>query len=127
MATTNIADLPFNKAELPQRDIPRETIEHVADPQVNQPYVPPKQPEYIERVSTVPQPSKFDKFLFEFRIPIMVCVVYLLFELPASQATLLRFAPSLFTDSTTGLLAKSVSFGVVFYAVTLAMDYISHP
>jgi hypothetical protein len=127
MATTNIADLPFNKAELPQRDIPRETIEHVADPQVNQPYVPPRQPEYIERVSHVPQTSKLDKFVYEFRIPILVCVVYLLFELPASQATLLRFAPSLFSDSNTGLLAKSVSFGMLFYGVTLGMDYLSRP
>ncbi len=57
----------------------------------------------------------------------MVCVVYLLFELPSSQATLVRFAPSLFTDSTTGLLAKSVSFGVMFYAVTLGMEYMSRP
>ena len=127
MATTNIADLPFNKAELPQRDIPRETIEHVADPQVNQPYVPPKQPEYIERVQIAPQTSKIDKLIYEFRIPIMVCVVYLLFELPSSQAMLLRLAPSLFTDSTTGLLAKSVSFGVVFYAISLGMEYLSRP
>lgn len=127
MATTNIADLPFNKAELPQRDIPRETLEHVADPQVNQPYVPPKQPEYIQRTSTVPQPNKFDRFIYEFRIPILVCVVYLLFELPSSQATLLRFAPSLFTDSNTGLLAKSVCFGAMFYGVTMGMDYMSRP
>ena len=124
---TKIEDLPFNKAELPPRDIPRETVEHVVDPQVQQPYVPPKQQEYIERVSTVPPTSKFDKLVYEFRIPIMVCVVYLLFELPSSQATLLRFAPSLFTDSTTGLLAKSVCFGVLFYGVTMGMEYMSRP
>jgi len=123
---TKIEDLPFNKAELPPRDIPRETLEHVTDPQVQQPYVPPKQQEYIERV--VPPPiSKFDKLVYEFRIPIMVCVVYLLFELPASQSLLLRVAPSLFTDSSTGLLVKSVCFGVVFYGVTLGMEYMSRP
>jgi hypothetical protein len=124
---TKIEDLPFNKAELPPRDIPRETVEHVVDPQVQQPYVPPKQPEYIERVSTVPPTSKFDKLVYEFRIPIMVCVVYLLFELPASQSTLLRIAPTLFTDSTTGLLAKSACFGVLFYGVTMGMEYMSRP
>jgi len=46
---TNITDLPYNtKTELPSRDIPRETIEHVADPQTTPTYMPPKPPPYIE-------------------------------------------------------------------------------
>ncbi len=123
--TTNVADLPFNKAELPSRDIPRETVDHVTDTQVTQQYVPPRAPEYIERPPD--RQSKIDKLLEEFRIPIMVGVVYLLFEMPMSQAFLLRTAPSLLADSSTGLLFKSVSFACAFYAVSMGLEYMSKP
>jgi len=124
---TNVADLPFNKAELPARDIPRETLEHVTDPQVTQQYVPPKAPDYIASQSNVPTQSKLDKILEEFRIPIMVGIVYMLFEMPISQSMLLRIAPTLFADASTSLLVKSVSIAVAFYAVSLGLEYMSKP
>ncbi len=124
--TTNVADLPFNKAELPSRDIPRETVEHVTDAQVTQQYVPPRAPEYIHRPVPDKQ-SKMDKLLEEFRIPIMVGVVYLLFEMPMIQAFLLRTAPSLLADSSTGLLFKSAAFACAFYAVSMGLEYMSKP
>ena len=124
---TNVADLPFNKAELPARDIPRETIDHAADPQVTQQYVPPRAPDYIASQSTVPTQSKLDKLLEEFRIPIMVGIVYMLFEMPLAQSMLVKLAPTLFADSSTSLLVKSVSMAVSFYAVSLGLEYMSKP
>ena len=61
--TTNVADLPFNKAELPSRDVPRETISHVTDPQVTQSYVPPREPDYIDRQMPELKQSKIEKLL----------------------------------------------------------------
>jgi hypothetical protein len=125
--TTNVADLPFNKTELPSRDIPRETLSHVTDNQVTQSYVPPKEPDYIHRQLPDLKQSKMDKLLDEFRIPIMVGVVYLLFEMPMVQAFLLRTAPGLLADASTGLLFKSVSFALVFYSVSMGLEYMSKP
>jgi hypothetical protein len=125
--TTNVADLPFNKTELPSRDIPRETLSHVTDPQVTQSYVPPKEPEYIDRQIPDMKQSKMDRLLEEFRIPIMVGVVYLLFEMPMTQSMLLRMAPTLLADSSTGLLFKSVSFAFAFYSVAMGLEYMSKP
>jgi len=124
---TNVSDLPFNKTELPARDIPRETVDHVTDPQVNQPYVPPRAPEYIDRHVPDIKQSKMDKILDEFRIPIMVGVVYLLFEMPMAQSMLMRTAPSLMADASTSIFFKSVSFSIAFYAVTVGMEYMSKP
>jgi hypothetical protein len=124
---TNVADLPFNKAELPARDIPRETIDHVADPQVTQQYVPPKVQEYIAAQPTAPSQSKLDRLLEEFRIPILVGIVYMLFEMPLAQSMLVKFAPTLFADSSTSLFVKSVSMAAAFYAVTLGLEYMSKP
>ena len=50
--STPISELPYNTAtnkvtELPERDIPRETISHTTDAQVTPTYIPPKQQEYL--------------------------------------------------------------------------------
>lgn len=125
--STNVADLPFNKAELPSRDIPRETLEHVADPQVTQSYVPPKAQEYIVPQPTEVKVSKMDKILEEFRIPILVGIVYLLFEMPFTQGMLLKLAPTLFTETSSGLFVRSITFAAAFYAVTIGLEYMSKP
>jgi hypothetical protein len=124
---TNITDLPYNtKTDLPSRDIPRETITHVADPQVTPTYMPPKEQPYIEHQPTYTEQSKFDKFIEEFRLPLLVAVLYFLFETPTIQSMLVRFAPSLFTE-TTGLLSKSICFGAMYYSAMMGADYLSKP
>jgi hypothetical protein len=35
-----------------------------------------------------------------------------------------RFAPSVFADATTGLFAKSICFGALYYAVTIGATYL---
>ncbi len=125
---TNITDLPYNtKTELPSRDIPRETIEHVADPQITPTYIPPKPAPYIESQPVHVEPSKMERFMDEFRIPIMIALLYFIYETTAVHTLLVRIAPTLFTDNTTGLLLKSVCFGLLYYGTFLGMDYLSKP
>jgi hypothetical protein len=117
---TNITDLPYNtKTELPSRDIPRETIEHVVDPQITTTYVPPKSPEYIEQQ---PLERKVD-WMEELRLPIMMGLLYFLFDLPVLHLMLVKTAPTIFTDTTSGLLAKSLCFSLFYYAAIMGADY----
>jgi hypothetical protein len=120
---TNITDLPYNvKTELPSRDIPRETIEHVVDPQINPIYVPPKTPEYIEQQPTLER--KID-WMEELRLPIMMGLLYFLFDLPVLHLMLVKTAPTIFTDTTSGLLAKSLCFSLFYYAAVFGADYLN--
>jgi len=124
---TNINDLPYNtKTELPSRDIPRETLEHVADPQVTPNYIPPKAPEYIEH-QPIHMENKLDRLIDEFKIPILVGILYFIFEMPTLSSSLVRFAPTIFTETTTGLLAKSACFGALYYGAMMMADYLSKP
>ena len=129
--TTNINDLPYNTSntvELPQRDIPRETLEHTSDPQVTQTYTPPKPLDYIEHSPLqVSQPSKLDRFLEEFRMPILVSILYILFNLPMIQLSLEKMAPSLFMESSTSILARGILFGVIYYSSLQFSDYLNKP
>ena len=129
--TTNINDLPYNTSntvELPQRDIPRDTLEHTSDPQVTQTYTPPKPLDYIEHSPLqATQPSKLDRFLEEFRVPILISILYILFNLPMVQTTLEKIAPSLFINSSTSVVAKGVLFGSIYYASLMASDYLNQP
>jgi len=115
--STNISELPFNaKTELPSRDIPRETIEHAADPQITPTYVPPKPPQYI----TSNPENKLEKLLEEFRIPIVVAILYFIFETPTIQGVFTRVLP---TFKETPLL-KSVCFGGLYYLSLMGMEYV---
>lgn len=129
--TTNINDLPYNTsntAEIPQRDIPRETLDHAADPQVTQTYTPPKQMEYIEHSPMhVNSPSKLDRFLDEFRMPILISILYILFNLPIIQSSLEKLAPSLFMESSTSIVAKGILFGSIYYSSLMMSDYLNQP
>jgi hypothetical protein len=120
--STPITNLPFNQGtatELPSRDIPRETIEHVTDPQVAQTYVPPPQVVYQPQ----PQPMKPTKadLLEEFKFPLMLSLLFYVFQLHAVSSTLLKMFPSLFEAdgnmTTHGLMFKSLLFGAAYYGI----------
>jgi hypothetical protein len=135
--STNITDLPYNtptksekteKAELPVRDIPRETINHVVDPQVTVNYLPQKEPDYIEQQPIqLPQTSKMDKLMDEFRLPIILAVLYFIFQLPLLDSFLLRTLPSVFKEDTMGTAAKSILFGLAYHISMLLIEYLNKP
>jgi hypothetical protein len=137
--STSISDLPYNPppkqvqtVELPVRDIPRETIQHTTDVQTTPNYIPPKQQEYIESQPVVYQqsPSKIDKILEEFKIPILLSVLYFIFQLPTIHSFIIRMFPSIVQNgelSTIGFVVKSICFGLSYHIVTFIMDYLNQP
>lgn len=109
--STEIDNLPFNTpTDLPARDIPRETVAHVTDPQVTTTYVPPA-PRYIE--DTKP---KYE----EYKLPIILSILYFIWSIPTVQGYVERLSP-IFVDPSFGLVAKSVCFGIFYYAFTLGI------
>jgi hypothetical protein len=135
--STNIEDLPYNTppiktAELPARDIPRETIQHTTDPQTTPNYIPPKQPDYIEQqpIYQPPHQNKLDKFLEEFRIPILLSILYFIFQLPMVQTFIMRMFPSVVQNNdltTMGVIIKSIMFGLSFHVTMFTIDYVNQP
>ena len=129
--STNINDLPYNtppKADLPARDVPRETINHVVDPQVATTYIPPKEPDYIEHQQVqIPQVSKMDKLIDEFRLPIILAVLYFIFQLPMINSFLIRVLPYVFKEDSTATIGKSILFGLAYHVSMLLIEYLNKP
>jgi hypothetical protein len=114
--STEIDKLPFNTStDLPVRDIPRETISHVADPQINTHYVPPPVPRYIDE-------DKPKQNYEEYKLPLILSILYFLWNIPSVQTYIEKLAP-IFIDSNFGLVAKSISFGAFYYVFTLGVVY----
>ena len=141
MASTNISDLPYTTppvagapqqaARLPDRDIPRETIQHTIDPQTNVQYLPPRPPDYIP--AAAPPAAKLDyaKLYDELRVPVMLTLLYFVFQLDSFQGLLRKIIPALFSESgqltSKGVFVKSGLFGGAFYLMTFAMQQLSRP
>jgi len=119
---TNISELPFKSAtSLPPRDIPRNTIEHTADPQVTATYIPPPPAQYIE---TPAKQGTMDKYLTEFRYPILVAILYIVYQNPVVQDHLVQLFPAIFVDNT---IIQGVCFGIIYYIVLWGLDYVGAP
>ncbi len=117
--------------QLPSRDIPMETANIVQDEQVKPNYIPNQNvPEYIEEKDTydsmIEQNKKnqnvqdtTEQIYEELQFPILVSVVYFLFQLPAVQKKFVTYLPRLFerdgSMSLGGYLTKSISFGGIIY------------
>lgn len=124
-------EVPGNTMQLPSRDIPMETSNIVQDEQVKPNYIPNQNvPEYIEEKDTydsmIEQNKKnqnaqdtTEQIYEELQFPILVAVVYFLFQLPAVQKKFVTYLPSLFerdgSMSLGGYLTKSISFGGIIY------------
>ena len=131
--STSLADLPYTapaaaSAKLPERDIPRETVNHVVDPQTTVNYVP-KAPEYMPPAPVPPAPSMLVRYVEEFRVPIVLSLMYYIFQMGFVHDVLLKCVPSLFkTDGNltpVGLVVKSGLFGSAFYGLTMLMEHLS--
>ena len=126
--------------DLPSRDIPRQTVNHVQDPQIHPNYVPPPPPDYIGAQNAAHQVQhtlqqrdvKLDRldFLFEeFRIPLIIAGLYFVFSLPAVNRYIMKVIPVLFDSdgniTFAGSIGKSVLFGAYYYVFAKSMSRLS--
>lgn len=126
---------------LPSRDIPQETLHMMHDEQIKPNYMPeqpPQQRNYIDeemRISNaikenIKKQNKLDSadvLYGEMQIPVLIGILYFMFQLPVVKTNLFKFFPSLFFKDgnmkLSGFVFNSVLFAVAFYFIKNTLNY----
>jgi hypothetical protein len=126
--------------QLPSRDIPMSTQQLTQDVQIKPNYVPAaNNKDYIEqhdnyqsllnkKKSESKQQDRLDSLYEELQIPLLVMVLFFLFQMPYVSKLLLKRFPSLFlrdgNPAFGGHLLKTALFGIAFYIILRGIRYI---
>jgi len=128
--------------QLQSRDIPRNTENIMQDPQIQANYIPPNREteDYIgdyedndEIISKynrrVEQDSSLDQLYDEIQVPLLICILYFLFQLPIFRRLLFKYFPVLFfrdgNINIYGYLFTSVLFGTLYYFISKVTTHFS--
>ena len=127
--------------QLPSRDIPRNTEAIMQDPQVQATYIPPTSTnDYITEeednediINNYNKKEKYgdslDQLYDEIQIPLLIAVLYFLFQLPIFKRYLYRFFPALFSKDGNinlyGFVFTSALFGMLYYFLSKVMTHFS--
>jgi hypothetical protein len=127
--------------QLPSRDIPMMTHQLTQDQQVKPNYIPSEpKADYIEQHDTYQtmmdkgkesqkEKEKMDSLYDELHLPVLIMVLFLLFQMPFVQKKLLQFFPSLFLKdghmTMGGYFLKTALFGLLFYIIMKVSKYAS--
>lgn len=131
----------YGTTALPSRDIPMEPVQVANDVQSQPNYIPPPQvqEDYIKNFETsqnlietnskqVQYNNTFDKFYDELQLPIIIGLLYFLFQLPIVKQYNKRLLPFLFkTDGNPnlyGYIANSVLFASMIYVLLKLVAYL---
>jgi len=126
--------------QLPSRDIPMNTSEHNIDPQIQPNYIPqPKNnSDYIknyEETSNIindfnksnQKQKSLDDIYNEIQTPLLLTVLYFLFQLPFFRNFLFKYLPFLFSNdgnfNINGFIFTSIFFGSIFYLLNKIITY----
>jgi hypothetical protein len=127
--------------QLPSRDIPMTTNDLNNDPQVIPNFVPPPPQNNIDYIRNYEQTSdmindynknkqinnSLDDMYNEIQNPLLLAVLYFLFQLPFLKKFLYNYLPFLFSNdgnyNLNGFLFTSVMFGVVFHFLMKSTSY----
>ena len=126
--------------QLPSRDIPMTTSSISNDPQIQPNYVPPPQ-NNIDYIKNYEQASdminkynantkmndRLDDIYEEIQMPLLISVLYFLFQLPFLKKILYSYLPVLFSKdgnfNINGFLFTSVLFGMLFHLLMKVTSY----
>lgn len=120
--------------QLQSRDIPMVTTEHSTDPYIQPNYVPPPQNnvDYIKNLeetndiindynNNYQRQNSLDDIYNEIQTPLLLAVLYFLFQLPFFKNFLYGYFPVLFSKdgnfNINGFLFTSILFGLLFYTL----------
>ena len=122
-----------NMTTLPSRDIPQNTSAITNDPAVQPNHVPEKKGGFVEdfetqqarlyqeKIQQKQNEEKLDTLYDKLQIPIMISLIYFIYQLPFVNKTLLTYIPSLFIKekqlSVGGYIFKAGLFGITFLLI----------
>ena len=126
--------------QLPSRDIPMTTTGHSTDPQIQPNYIPQPQSsvDYIKNYEQTSdmideynkgtqQQNSLDDMYNEIQTPLLLAVLYFLFQLPFFRKFLLSYFPILFSNdgnfNMNGFLFSSILFGILFYTLNKVTNH----
>ena len=73
--------------------------------------------------------DRLDIMYEELQTPLMVMILFFLFQLPIFQKTMTKYAPSLFlrdgNPTFSGYFVKTLGFGVTYYLITKVIKQLS--
>jgi hypothetical protein len=126
---------------LPSRDIPTNTNEIHADVQIKPNFIPePDNTDYISNYQTqqdlISQSNtnqhnidSLDSFYNEFQLPLLIAVIYFLFQLPIFRKTIKNILPSLYgidaNPNLYGYIFNSVFFAFIFYVLVKIVNQLT--
>ena len=126
--------------QLPSRDIPLTTQSLVQDEQVQPNYVPPPPKDYIQEYETMEnvvqnnmisqnRQNTMDLLYEELQVPLLVGVLYFVFQLPVFKKYMYKTFPFLFAadgnSNLYGFVFNSAMLGSSYYVLSKVMKYAS--
>ena len=127
--------------QLQSRDIPQSTSRIVQDPEIQPNYIPPiKNEDYISTEEdeediihnyerSQERSNSLDQMYDELQIPLMIGVLYFLFQLPIVKSTLAKQIPALFSvDGNVnlyGYIFTSALFSIIYYSISKTVTHFS--
>jgi len=127
--------------QLQSRDISRSTETITHDAQIQPNYIPPQTNidyinEYENNADIIENYNKqakygdsLDQLYDEIQIPLLISVLYFLFQLPIFKRYLYKFFPVLFSKDVNiniyGYIFTSILFGLLYYSLSKTMFYFS--
>lgn len=112
---------------LPSRDIPMNTNNIIQDEQIQPNYIPNNDEDYIgDNVminntinNTNSQYNRLDNFYNNLQTPILLALLYFIFQLPIIKKYLFKFLPNLF-----GKDGNQNIYGHIFYSFLFSVGYV---
>tara|TARA_B100001758_G_scaffold171495_2_gene148418 strand:+ start:21368 stop:21964 length:597 start_codon:yes stop_codon:yes gene_type:complete len=127
--------------QLPSRDIPRDTLHMATDVQVNADHIPveEKMRDYIgeyddtqeiiqKHIEEETNYSRLENIYNEIQTPVLIMLLYFLFQLPVVNTMVFKVFPKLFNKdgnlNMSGLLLKTSLYGALYYGIMKGISYI---
>lgn len=126
---------------LPSRDIPQDTLPIMHDESIKPNFIPENNNDYIDdyeskdRIIENHRQSQttldsLELFYQEFQLPLLIAILYFLFQLPVVQKHLYKIIPSLFkadgNPNLYGYVFNSIAFGLSYLVLLKILKYFSN-
>lgn len=126
--------------QLPSRDIPQGQSHLTNDAQLQPNYIPENTGDYINDTYNQEQiinnqnikqknTNSMDAIYDDIHVPIILAVIYFVFQLPVIKTNTLKYIPSLFNKdgnfNMLGYSINSLAFASTYYCIIKSLDYLS--